>query len=204
MKMEHELLVIGHPRTGTGYMSKLLCSYGLDIGHEKILANGTSNWMYAVIDEHYPYGVQGWQDKTFKYIIHNIRNPYDALPSIMGENQQQQSYLFRKKHIFQRFGIDLDQYNPHEKAVWSFLLWNQMITELKPDIVVRVEHCENEIKKFLLKKNLIQDKSIDVFSDKKYNTRPLKKQQFDVNVLSSEAKDALNKFISKHYRKIMI
>ena len=36
-----KILVVGHPRTGTGYAAKLLQSWGLDVQHEKMGKDGT-------------------------------------------------------------------------------------------------------------------------------------------------------------------
>lgn len=36
LNKEKKILVVGHPRTGTGYTSKLLQSWGLDVQHERM------------------------------------------------------------------------------------------------------------------------------------------------------------------------
>ena len=35
--MEDSFLVIGHPRCGTGYMAKLLCSFGIDVAYAPLV-----------------------------------------------------------------------------------------------------------------------------------------------------------------------
>ena len=51
-----KVVVIGHPRCGSGFAAHVLSSVGLDVGHEVMGENGISSWMFAVDDERCPFG----------------------------------------------------------------------------------------------------------------------------------------------------
>jgi len=164
------LLVIGHPRCGSGYLSQLLGALGLDVGHEKMGKSGISSWMFAVVDIS-PYALDKYalsrKFSHFQFTIHHVRNPRDAIPSIMRENlHSSESYAFRRKHILQRFGMNLDDATSEiEKAILSYVYWNKIVEESKVDLVVRVEDEEEALKAFLIKKG----------SNTDFGARPLRR-----------------------------
>ena len=55
--MNHvEILGLGHTRTGTGYTSKVLSDWGLDVGHEVMRKHGIVSWLLVK-----PKGPYMWQ-----------------------------------------------------------------------------------------------------------------------------------------------
>jgi hypothetical protein len=190
--MNRPILIIGHPRCGSGYMAKLCESYGLDVGHEKgTCVDGISNWAFAV--EHDPAvsdvprwgrGAPGRESfREFDYVIHHVRNPVDALPSIChneicfvtGETSEQWSYrssfLFRYAYIFQVLGKCIDLKRPLlDVAIQSLLYWNEVVALNNPHLTVRVEDCEKEIGRFLGDVQLVDTVPKKPFSNKRYNT----------------------------------
>lgn len=154
------LLVIGHPRCGSGYMSQLLQSAGLAIGHEQVGEHGISSWMFAVDDQQVPFAGDEYavsrQSFSFQYTIHHVRDPRSAVPSIMRDNQYSvQSFQFRRKHILRAFGIDLEDYASElERAVLSYIYWNKLVEKNHIDLVVRVEDEEDRVMAFLADKHL--------------------------------------------------
>ena len=88
-KIKRDFLVAGHPRTGTGYMSSLFRSAGIEVGHEWIGNSGISCWMFATPDGNYADGPRkdiknkSRKDFEFKYIIHNVKNPFTSMSSIV-------------------------------------------------------------------------------------------------------------------------
>lgn len=175
------LLVIGHPRCGSGYMSKLLQSAGLDIGHEQMGKHGLSSWMFAVADRQVPFARDKYaasrQLSNYQHIIHHVRGPRNAIPSIMRDNQHSsQSFDFRRKHIKNAFGIDLEEYpSALEQAALSYIYWNKLIEKNNISLIVRIEDEEERVMKFLADKQLINSAGIpkdspakDVNSDKPY------------------------------------
>ena len=94
--MNKKLLIIGCPRSGTGYACKLLRALGLDIGHEVWGKHGMSCW-WAIFDTYRP-GVWYWpldrdlQEFLDKYpkplsyenciVLHQTRYPLKVIRSL--------------------------------------------------------------------------------------------------------------------------
>jgi tetratricopeptide (TPR) repeat protein/GR25 family glycosyltransferase involved in LPS biosynthesis len=160
-KLVRDILVVGHPRCGSKYMSQLLQAIGLDVKHESMGEQGISSWMFAVYDENNPwagdkYGVSRFYT-DFDFLIQYLRNPRTAIPSILVENQYAPaSFDFRQKHIKQAFSEDISLYQTElEKAIVSFIRWNQIIQNQNPDLTVKVESGEAEVLKFCQQNNLV-------------------------------------------------
>jgi len=155
------LLVVGHPRCGSGYMSGLLQASGLDVGHEKMGRHGISSWMFATDDDKMPFAQDKYsvsrKTSYFQYCIHHVRDPRVAVPSIMRDNKYSApSFQFRRRHIRKRFGIDLQDYTSEiERAVLSYVYWNRMIAAGGIDLVVRVEDGQDQFLGWLLDRGLI-------------------------------------------------
>jgi GR25 family glycosyltransferase involved in LPS biosynthesis len=151
-KLEYkEFLCIGHPRCGTTSISSYLTQKGYDVKHEHMGYNGISSWMFAVADNNYPYGnAKNRLNYYFKNIIHVVRNPFDAIPSIILENKYSPdnlSYKFRKKHIKNILNIDLPDVDLNkisllddtELAIKTFIYWNKICELCKPTIIYKIE-----------------------------------------------------------------
>jgi len=159
-------LIIGHPRCGTGFMSKLFKHNGLDVGHEVKGENGTSDWQYAIInDKCFPWTTGLRKDYKFDIVIHNIRDPFTAIPSIVfteTPNVGEQSWRtvseqFRRKYV--RF----PDKNIFDNAVHSYLGWNKIIESQNiSNHIVRIEHAM---------KDLVIDEIKKPLGDKKVNAR---------------------------------
>ena len=156
-------LITGHPRCGTCFMSKLFKYNGFDVGHEFMGENGTSNWQYAIPnDKCFPWTVNNRQVYDFDMVIHNVRDPYAAIPSIVftetprkGENSWRTvSEEFRRKYI------QFPDTNVIENAVHSYLGWNLIIEKQNPDSAVRIEYAVEDL-----------DLGFEDLADKKVNSR---------------------------------
>ena len=174
------LLAIGHPRCGSGYMGQLLKAYGLDVGHERMGKDGISSWMFAVEEEENPFALNSLaatrKNKHFGHVIHFVRDPRTAIPSILRENRNSQiSYAFRRRHILKTYKIDLDDAGSEvEKALLSYIYWNRIIEEQKTDIMVRVEDAEDTTLRFLKAIDIVaKDRSIDSLPPKDVNRQKL-------------------------------
>jgi len=87
------VLGVGHPRTGTGYTSKLLQSWGLQVGHEKWEEDGIVAWQCLLPQEEarirksnrMPFMTENIElDKLdINQVVHSVRNPKTAIPSII-------------------------------------------------------------------------------------------------------------------------
>ncbi len=210
-----DVLCVGHPRCGSGYISNLLQVFGLKVGHERVTEHGISSWMFAADDEHYPYAkgeyARSRRYTHFRYIIHHVRSPFDAIPSLIVENQySEKSFEFRRKHIQRYFGIDLVDLSPLDAAVASFIYWNRIIELMNPKIVIRIETDQRKLFQFLKRKKLIKSDrrfgefkkpSKDVNTKKPYNGKIIEKpdlEQSDWDTISDFLKLEL-RFFCKRY-----
>jgi len=159
-KVEYkEFLCIGHPRCGTGSISYYLNKMGYNVGHEKMMRNGTSSWLLSVSDTNNPW-CEIVKDKFyFKVIIHVVRNPYTAIPSIMLENKyspNSASYKFRRKHIKEQLEIELPEDvtddTPFEEqvdiAVKTLVYWSKLCGLLFPNVICQIENVSSSLNKF--------------------------------------------------------
>ena len=127
------ILGVGHPRTGTGYTAKLLQSWGLDVGHEKMGEHGTVDWSLATGKKSL------WQDVDFneydwQCIIYCVRDPRESIPSIVyTEDIKEASINFRSKYSV------LKNTNPITTAINSIYRWDQLVITLGPNYTFKIE-----------------------------------------------------------------
>jgi FkbM family methyltransferase len=164
-----DFLCIGHPRCGTTSISYYLTQMGYNVGHENMGENGVSSWVLAVEDENYPLGnIKEKFRYYFKNVIHVVRNPYDAIPSIILENKYSpgnKSYKFKKKHIKKNLNINLPDFDFNnlslldetELAIKTFIYWNKICELCKPETICKIEDISS-LQKFNTK-NITLDKS---------------------------------------------
>ena len=157
------ILGLGHPRTGTGYTAKLLQSWGLDVKHEKMGKDGTVDWSLAA-------GKSLWQDVdlngwNWQHIIYCVRDPKQSIPSIVyTEDVGNASEKFRKQH-----GVRGGS-NPIVSAINSLYKWDQLISELEPNVIFRIEDEGEDLFKYLEKVG-IKVKWDETILGKKQNVR---------------------------------
>jgi len=159
-------LIIGHPRCGTGFMSKLFKHNDLDVGHEVMGKNGTSDWQYAIPHEKcFPWTSGVRQDYSFDVIIHNIRDPFTAIPSIaFTETPQPGEQSWRTvSELFRRKFVRFPDNNKFDNAVHSYLGWNKIIEDQGMRThIVRIEKAMEDLNEEAITKSL---------GDKKVNAR---------------------------------
>lgn len=137
-----KILVLGHPRCGSRSLSREFSEVGVDLGHEVVNADGMVSWWHT--GRHLGTTTQGLErfnisrnperNATPELILHYVRNPADAIPSIIVENESQDrlnnSFRFRTTVIKQQFGIDLSTLSPRDAAVSSYVYWNRIASSL--------------------------------------------------------------------------
>jgi len=158
------VLGVGHPRTGTGYTAKLLQSWGLDVGHEKMGKHGTIDWSLSASKKSL------WQDVDFKeydwnHIIYCVRDPRESIASIAyTENIEGPSVRFRTKNGLNLMG------NRIVDAIQSIILWDEMIENLEPSFVYRIEDQSKDLFNYLKEHNIDVNWNEDIIG-KPQNTR---------------------------------
>lgn len=169
-KFLRPILVIGHPRCGTGFTANLMRQCNLDVGHENDGKDGISSWMLAV-DDLAPYALSTSAKQRAALIwdtlILPVRNLETAVPSVMRENRYAPpSYAYRRKHILAQTKVDLDNAESEfECAILSILNWVEMIEAQKPSFVYRIEDQAEKLVEFLCQENYISSanmKSLDL------------------------------------------
>ena len=166
--VEKRFLLVSHPRCGTGFMSEIFKSYGFDIPHERIGKDGTSCWFYGVTDKIPEFGKKYLDGKirndfTFKTIIHNVRNPLTAIPSIYFTetpnegNKKHWAYKFMVESLnFRKKILGINDDNIYNLTVKSFLGWNELIKTNGVDEVFRIEDITH-IEKYIESMGLINN-----------------------------------------------
>lgn len=133
-----QYLVVGHPRSGTGYAAWLFQQHGLDVRHEAMGAHGTSSWQFAVHDADYPFTFDHSTkaNHIFGTVIHIIREPMDAIASIL--HTEQASEEFRSRYVT-LYGTAL------ERAIQSYIGWNRMLLAQRADLRCKTETLHLEL-----------------------------------------------------------
>jgi len=172
MKINKKILIIGHPKCGTGYISKLFQNWGYDIGHEQMGKDGISSWMMTVNAEKYPFPNPLLKYYNFENIICILRHPLKSIQTIHAVSDQNKICKeFREKYIGK---IDNNSFNG---ACKSYLKWNKLAIK-KSNLIINVEKINNynviEGIKHKLKINIPHNY---ITPDKNYNSRLLDKNK---------------------------
>jgi len=142
-KQKIKILGLGHPRTGTGFTSSILNSWGLEVGHEKLERDGVVAWQLAVENGPWPY-IADFPNVESEILIYNVRDPRTSIPSIaFTENTNSMSLNYRLKN-----GV-LESPNRVEQAIHSILQWDRLITLRNPDFTFRIEDQSQDLFAFL-------------------------------------------------------
>ncbi len=143
-----DFLIIGHPRGGTAYSSRLFKTFGFDIGHEQISSTGISSWCFVT-----PDGYNAWTDCSkrneynFKWVFRAVRNPLDTINSLVKDNENPYTV-----ELFEKWsGSQLTEENPIDKAAQRYLYWEDTINYWNDyiDFTFRVENQQKELYDFL-------------------------------------------------------
>lgn len=130
------ILITGHPRSGTAYMSALFSANGIDVGHEKMGRDGISTWMACVAEpiEGYPVECPDVSNVAFDKVIYVLRDPIQAISSIAFTEGATDD--FRAQYVT-CYGSFL------ERAVLSYVGWIRLAKARFPEMqVVALEKSE--------------------------------------------------------------
>ncbi len=136
--IKKKFLIIGHPRSGTGYTCKQMQEFGFDIGHEIMKKDGISSW-WLVAEDYQPWLNQSLRRKDFNFekIIVSIRDPLKMVSSTL--YTENGSLFFRKKHLPELKNCS----NEVERAVNSVIGWYDLVIGLNSDFIFRIEEPES-------------------------------------------------------------
>lgn len=146
-----QFLVLGHPRTGTGWMAKLLQSWGFDVGHEVMGEDGISHWGLAATKAETviftPSDLPDLSFNSFEWhnVVYCVRDPKDSIPSIIfTEDTEPASLEYRAS-----YGDFRVSENDLVNAINSLLAWDKLITQIGPKMTIRIEDGAEEFFKEL-------------------------------------------------------
>lgn len=157
----YPLLVTGHPRCGSAYTAEVFKALGFDLKHERYGADGTCSWLHVAGDLAAPYGDNDDGVSEFRNVVAYVRDPRDALPSIMLENTVELSFSFRRFHIFRRLGRDIAaRQNALERAIESYLSWMEIVDQCRPCAVIHAERPVEDLRS-ILRDGILIDRPVD-------------------------------------------
>ena len=188
------ILGVGHPRTGTGYTAKLLQSWGLDVGHEKMGEHGTVDWSLAT-GEMSLWQVVNFKEWDWQHIIYCVRDPRKSIPSIIETEDVRKS----SKEFRERMGVHSTSSKIGD-AIMSIIIWDELITGLNPGLIFRIE---DESKRLF---DYLKEKGVDVKWDeaiigKPQNTREHRSWEELINengYIGKLYKKKINKYCTKY------
>lgn len=119
--------ISGHGRSGTNYMAHLFAHFGYKVGPQLEEPNGQSHnfptfWPFKNVYTKY------------RYLIQVVRNP-----KLVVESTFLARYFLPRVYARRIPDLNAGIEGRLEQAVNSLIVWNQRISEAKPQLVVRVE-----------------------------------------------------------------
>jgi len=144
------LLFLGHPRCGSSALSAMLKRAGLRVSHERLGPDGAVTWWLTgrrLAGAAWPAFTYGGSKNREVWlggrILHYLRDPREAIPSIVLENEarlrENPSFRMRRRRLKERFDIDIGELDPPTAAATSYALWNKLAEDIARDGLVLVE-----------------------------------------------------------------
>jgi hypothetical protein len=152
--MKKGILIVGTPRSGTGYVSQMLRNSGIQVGHECLMRDGMSSWLCAVNDPHTVFGPsrdQVFQEFDDVEVYHQVRFPIQSIASFKTETKLACDYV--KRHI--KVG---DYYKDIKEGMRFWLLWNEISEKTS-----QKSYCLEKAHHFF---------DVPPIKDNSYNSRP--------------------------------
>ena len=134
-KFQRKLLVLASPRSATRFMTRLLRSAQVKIGHEHMKRDGTCGMFFAAEDCWYPgkhwtddFGTedesrQRRSDYEFEQVWHMTRDPRKVIPSIASPVLNQNIWCWQERHT----GISCGIYPKMLRSMLFWVAWNELI-----------------------------------------------------------------------------
>lgn len=137
-----KVVVMAHPRSGTGYMSHLFRAFGMDVGHENDMGrDGIASWLFGGCEN--PRWGPDPNNYRFENRIHLVRNPVKVVASVLAcVDEGVQEYMAREA------GIDPEFAAPR-RVLEVYCAWDKRIRIRKPNMRVRVEDAPAHLTKWL-------------------------------------------------------
>lgn len=132
------VVVLGHPRSGTGYAARCLSVCGWEVGHENVMHDGISSWMWAVESDDVPWGTARGDTPLPDTVLHILRDPAACVASVAFTERSSEEWRGR----WVTLPIDCDDI---ERAVWSLFGWTRLIEKSQPTHRAKLEDIERVV-----------------------------------------------------------
>jgi hypothetical protein len=133
------VVVLGHPRSGTGYTAHCFRQSGLAVGHEKLGRDGIASWMWAVPADPVPWGCPRGAIPLPETVLHVLREPAACVSSV--------AHTEYRSEEWRRRWIKIPEGCEHvERAVWSLFGWARLIEQSHPTHTAQLENIERVVK----------------------------------------------------------
>ena len=135
--------ILGFPRGGTRYMAHLFQSFGYDVRHERMGADGVSAFQWSpAADQFQVYGVPALPLRSdVDCLIHAVRDPVRTIASAVHTlNAATRDYLAQ---------FSADYPGTPDGVARTFLCWHEMIEQHGPDLTVSVESAVDLVAHFI-------------------------------------------------------
>ena len=212
------ILGVGHPRTGTGYTSKILKKWNVDVGHEYIGKDGIVSWFLTFNASDYLWQHEFDGRPDYDHLIYNTRDPKTSLASIVYTetphtvkshfDDQKGVFVVKGKsierhdfisHRWRRIRIPgMEQKNPIETAIISVCTFNKLINKLKPDVTYRIEDQPYKLFEYI---SQFYPQAEYEEQPEKYNTRkhaPYEEMIYDFGKPRDVYIDMINEYCVEH------
>jgi hypothetical protein len=132
------VLVLGHPRSGTGYTALCFRQCGWEVGHEKVERDGISSWMWAVEANAVPWGDPRGDTLLPEVVLHVLRDPAACVSSVAYTEHGSEKWRAKWIRIPEGCGSI-------ERAVWSIHGWSRLIESNHPTHRTKIEEVERVV-----------------------------------------------------------
>jgi len=147
-----ELLFFGHPRCGGKFLHTIINNVNLKIGLNKMNQDG------IILEMNHTNYINNY---LFNKKIYFIKHPLNCINGVIKENNNEQSYNYRKKKIQDNSNIILPSFikiktkiQKIEIAIQCLYFWDILCLNLNPDIIIRVDLDRNKLITFLNLKSI--------------------------------------------------
>ena len=145
-EFKRKLLALAVPRSGTKYISKVLQTSGVKVGHEMFKADGTVGMFFAVEDCWYPgkhwvaddEQKQRRSDFEFEQVWHFVRDPLKTIASLASPVFAKHIWCWQERHTQISCGL----YPKKLRAMAFWVAWNELIEDNNPDFFFRIEDID--------------------------------------------------------------
>ncbi len=142
--MEVDFVIVGHSRSGTGYMAELFTRLGYHVGHEVGGEYGISSWLWAADAASPPWG-PSQTGISAKHRIQVVRNPWKVICSSLTA-----AILDPRVMGYMRYYVKLPtECPPLELAAHMVIEWNKLIQLSQPELVIQVERADKILPSWL-------------------------------------------------------